>query len=111
MVAAMQRYFFSLRIAALVVLAAILVASIDLIVNGWNVVHDPDHRLTRAEMVYEDGSVSAMREFADGYWSGRPDRDGTLRLLCGNGAVIELGYVRPRMHETRTVTADDCAAE
>jgi hypothetical protein len=107
-VAAMHRHFFSLRIAALVVLAAIVVASIDLYARGFAVVHDPDGLIERAMLDYGDGADIAMREFASGYWAARPGRDGVIRIECRTGAIVAGGYVTPGLRTTYSIGRKDC---
>lgn len=104
----MQRHFFSLRIAAIVIIAAIAVGSLDLWFNGYAVVHDPDARLSRVEIVHGDGSRQAMRQFANGYWGARPKREGAMQLVCLNGVEAQAGNAMPGMRRTRTATLADC---
>jgi hypothetical protein len=106
----MHRHFFSLRIAALVVLAAIAVASIDLYARGFAVVHDPDGLIARAVLEHGDGADIAMREFASGYWAARPRRDGAIRIECRTGAIVGGGYVTPGLRTTYSIGREDCAA-
>ncbi len=105
----MHRYFFSLRIALLVVLAAILVASIDLYLNGFAVVSDPDRQLASAALVGGGGDRHEMREFAAGFWGARPERDAAIRVRCRTGREIAGGYASRGLRTTFTVEADDCA--
>ncbi|TKD53002.1 hypothetical protein [Sphingomonas baiyangensis] len=104
----MHRYFFSLRIAGLVILAAIAVASIDLWLNEFAVVHDPEGKVARVLVEHGDGRPRAMREFAAGYWAGRPRRDGAIRIVCKSGVEASGGYVTPGLRTTYTVRPDDC---
>lgn len=108
---AMHRHFFSLRIAGIVVLAALALATVDLWWNGWNVVHDPDQRLTRAEFVYDDNSGAILDNFATGYWGGRARQPGRLRLVCASGATRFARSIVPREHATYTVSQQDCATQ
>lgn len=105
----MHRHFFSLRIAAAVVLAAIAVASIDLWLNGFVVVADPDRQLAGARL--RDGDRDrAMRPIAQGFWAGRARGDGSIVLACANGAVLPGPYVTPGLTVRETVTPGACAA-
>lgn len=105
----MHRHFFSLRIAALVVLTAIAVASIDLWLNGFVVVADPDRQLSSASL--RDGDVDrAMRPIAKGFWAGRADGDGAIVLRCANGAELPGPYVTPGLAVRETVAPGACAA-
>ncbi|GAA0728028.1 hypothetical protein [Sphingomonas japonica] len=103
----MHRYFFSLRIAGLVVLAAIAVAFVDLWLRGFAVVYDPDNRLASAALVSAE-SERPMREFAEHYWAGRADGDAHFLLRCHNGGERRVGYVTPGLQVTHEVSAADC---
>lgn len=104
----MHRYFFSLRVALVVILAAVAVASIDLFVNGFAVVHDPDDLLAGASLADGSGEARPMRAFAEGYWAGRPRTDGSIRLTCRSGHQAFVSYVTPGERTTYTVRAEDC---
>jgi hypothetical protein len=104
-----QRYFFSLRIALLVIVAGVAVSAIDLATRGFVVVHDP--RALIAGAVLEDGLGARrrpLRTFARDYWATRPAFDGTVRLLCRSGREVLRGDVRPGEQTSYTVTAEDC---
>lgn len=106
-VATMQRHFFSLKIAIIVVIAAIAVGSIDLYVRGFAVVHDPDGLIERAR-IEGGGRDIAMREFASGYYAARPRGDGAIRIECRTGVMVAAGYVTRGMRTTYTVAPNDC---
>lgn len=105
----MQRYFFSLRIALLVIVAGVAVSAIDLATRGFVVVYDP--RALIAGAVLED-SLGArrrpLREFAHHYWATRPAFDGTVRLLCRTGREVLRTDVMPGEQTSYTVTEEDC---
>lgn len=103
----MHRHFFSLRIAAFVVLAAIAVATIDLWLHGFVVVADPERQIARATVRHVDGDV-AMRAIADGFWAIRPQRAGRVVLTCVNGAEVPGQDVAPGRIVRLTVKADAC---
>ncbi|UUL84120.1 hypothetical protein [Sphingomonas qomolangmaensis] len=106
----MHRYFFSLRVAVLVVLAGIAVASVDLFVNGFVVVSDPDHVLASGALVSGAGERRPLREFASGYWATRPRQDAAVKLTCRTGREVAAGYATRGVRTSYTVRADDCAA-
>lgn len=107
----MERHFFSLRIALLVIVAGILVATVDLAWRGFVVVHDPGDRLVGASLADGEGGARALRQFAPGYWAARPNRDAQLRLNCRSGAKPRRAYATPGQRTTYTVTAEDCRPE
>lgn len=61
-----QRYFFSLRIAAMVIVAGLAYSALDLWWHGFVVVHDP-MRLVRAAAIEDGGARRPMRSFSPGY--------------------------------------------
>lgn len=105
----MHRHFFSLRIAAAVVVAAIAVASIDLWLNGFVTVADPDRQLAGAALRDGDGD-RAMRPMAEGLWAGRARGDGSIVLRCANGAELAGPYVTTGVIVRETVVPGACAA-
>ena len=106
----MQRHFFSLKIAGLVILAAMAVGSIDLYLRGFAVVHDPEGLVARVLLEHGDGQAVRMREFASGYWGARPRRDGAIRIECRTGVNVAGGYATPGLRTTYTVARGDCDA-
>ncbi|MBW6527645.1 hypothetical protein KZ813_12405 [Sphingomonas sp. RHCKR7] len=105
----MQRHFFSLRIALLVILAGVVVSAIDLATRGFVVVYDPRALIRGA--VLEDGLGGRrrpLREFARDYWATRPAFDGKVRLLCRSGREVLRADVMPGAQTSYTVTAEDC---
>ncbi|SEL32064.1 hypothetical protein SAMN05216382_1789 [Sphingomonas palmae] len=104
----MQRYFFSLRIAALVIVAGIAYASLDLWWHGFVVVRDPRH-LVAAVAIEGDGQRRPMRAYSTGYWVARPTIDGVISIACRNGVQVHRGDVQPGRQLAYTVTRDDCA--
>ncbi|MBY9064488.1 hypothetical protein K7957_16235 [Sphingomonas yunnanensis] len=105
----MQRYFFSLRIALLVIVAGVAVSAIDLATRGFVVVYDP-HALI-AGAVLEDGLGARrrpLRAFARDYWATRPAFDGKVRLLCRSGREVLRADVMPGEQTSYTVAAEDC---
>ncbi|WP_315761482.1 hypothetical protein [Sphingomonas sp. Y38-1Y] len=105
----MHRHFFSLRIAALVILAGIAVASIDLWLGGFTVVADPDRQLAGAAIRDARGE-RPMRGVAEGFWAARPRMDGRVVMRCANGAVLDGAYVTPGGRVRETVAPGACAA-
>ena len=103
-----QRYFFSLRIAALVIVAGLAYSALDLWWHGFVVVHDPS-RLVSAAAIENGGEHRAMRAFSPGYWATRPTLDGVIRITCRNGTRVARGDVQPGRQTSYTVTRDDCA--
>ncbi len=103
----MPRWFLSWKVAVAVILAGLAVGALDLAVRGYAVVHDPLNLLVGAE-IEDMGEPRRMREFAVGHYAGRPRGDGTFRLTCRSGLVIQRGYVTAGMKESYTVGADDC---
>jgi hypothetical protein len=104
-----QRYFFSLRIALLVIVAGVAVSAIDLATRGFVVVYDP--RALIAGAVLEDGLGARrrpLRAFARDYWATRPAFDGQVRLLCRSGREVLRADVVPGEQTSYTVTAADC---
>lgn len=102
-----QRHFFSLRIAILVIVAGIAVAAIDIAARGFVVVHDPAGRLVGAQLE-GGGRAAPLREFARGYWAARPRADAQIVLLCRTGDRIERGDAPPGARTTYTVAPQDC---
>lgn len=105
----MHRHFFSLRIAALVVLAAIAVASIDLWLNGFVTVADPERQLAGASLSNSSGD-RPMRRIADGFWAGRAQGDGAVVMRCANGTELRGGYVTSGLVVRETAAPGACAA-
>ncbi len=103
----MQRHFFSLRIAALVILAGIVVAAIDLGWRGFAVIHDPAGRLAGASLAGEGASVP-FRVMTAGYWVARPGGIARVILRCRSGVRTRAGDTAPGERFVHTVTADDC---
>jgi hypothetical protein len=103
-----QRYFFSLRIAAMVIVAGLAYSAFDLWWHGFVVVHDP-MRLVRAAAIEDGGARRPMRSFSPGYWATRPTLDGVIRITCRNGTQVARGDVQPGRQTSYTVTRDDCA--
>ncbi|WP_374297851.1 hypothetical protein [Sphingomonas sp.] len=103
----MPKWFLSWKVAAAVILAGLAVGALDLGIRGYAVVHDPRDLLVGAEIEDADGP-RPMREFATGHYAARPRGDGTFRLRCRSGLVIQRGYVTAGMKESYTVSADDC---
>lgn len=105
----MHQHFFSLRIAAAVVLAAILVASIDLWLNGFVTVADPDRQLMGVSLRYADGD-RPMQAIAAGFWAARARGDAAIVLRCANGTDLPGPYVTPGLIVRESVRPGACAA-
>ncbi|WP_298812932.1 hypothetical protein [uncultured Sphingomonas sp.] len=104
----MQRYFFSPRIALLVIVAGLAYAAFDLWWHGFVVVHDPNGLVVAAAI--EDGTARRpLRLFSNGYWATRPTLDGVIRITCRSGVRVARGDVQPGRQLAYTVTRDDCA--
>ncbi len=106
--AAVQRHFFSLRIAAWVIVAGLVYSAFDLWWHGFVVVHDPTRVV--AAVAIEGETRRALRRFSPGYWAARPTDAGVIRITCSNGAQIERIDVEPGQQISYTVTRDDCVA-
>lgn len=105
----MQRYFFSLRIALLVIVAGVTVSAIDLASRGFVVVYDPHALMAGAVLEEALGTRRRpLREFARRYWATRPAFDGKVRLLCRSGREVLRADVEPGEQTSYTVTAEDC---
>ena len=104
----MQRHFFSLRIAALVVVAAVLVGTLDLMWRGYLVVHDPAGVLAGGAIRSVTGERHALREWTEHYWVARPGFDAELVLRCRNGTEVLAGPVERRARMGMTVAAERC---
>lgn len=105
----MQRYFFSLRIAALVVAAAVLVGTLDLMWRGYVVVHDPADVQAGGAMRSVTGERQELREWTEHYWVARPRFAAELVLRCRNGTEVLAGPVERRARTGMTVAAERCA--
>ncbi|PCD01893.1 hypothetical protein COC42_10305 [Sphingomonas spermidinifaciens] len=105
----MHHHFFSLRIAAIVMVAAVVVASIDLWINGFVTVADPDRQLVAAVLRDGDGD-RPMRPMAEGFWAGRARGDGSIVMRCENGAELPGPYITNGVVVRETVAPGACAA-
>ncbi|WP_375271699.1 hypothetical protein [Sphingomonas sp.] len=103
----MQRYFFSLRIAAWVIVAGLVYSAVDLWWHGFVVVHDPARAIS-AVAIDGGGGSRALRQFSPGYWAARPSFPGVIRITCADGTRIERGDVEPGRQTSYTTTRDDC---
>lgn len=104
----MQRHFFSLRIAALVVLAALAVGTLDLWWRGYLVVHDPGGVLAGGAMRSVTGERQELREWTPDYWVARPRFEAELVLRCRSGAEVLAGPVARRGRTGMTIEPERC---
>lgn len=106
--AAMHRHFFSLRIAGLVVLAAIAVGSLDLWWRGFVVVHDPAGVLAGGAIRSVTGERQDLRKWTPNYWVARPRFEAELVLRCRDGTEVLAGPVARRGRTGMTVAPERC---
>ena len=105
----MLRHVLSLRIALIVILAAIVVAHVDLTVRGFVGVHDPEGLARRITLVDPAGERD-MHAFARRYVAARPRAEGEISVLCRSGRVVDGGSVAPGRRTMFTVTRQACRA-